>query len=53
MACAVSELLLSMKTLRYVLAEGVPRHDRQMLTVAVAGSTLLVFITAALNLIGS
>jgi hypothetical protein len=42
-----------MKTLLHVLFEAVPRNDRQMMALAVAGSTLLVLIAMAAELMVS
>jgi len=36
-----------MKTLLHLLLEAAPRHDRQLMTLAVAGSILLVLLAAA------
>jgi len=35
------------------LVEAMPRHDRQIMMVAIAGSTLLLLMAIAVQLIGS
>jgi hypothetical protein len=39
--------------LLHVLFEATPRHDRQIMMVAVAGSTLLILMAVAAGLIAS
>jgi hypothetical protein len=42
-----------MNMLLQVLFEATPRHDRQIMVVAVAGSTLLILMAVAAGLIAS
>ena len=48
-----TKLILAFTVAAVNLVEATPRHDRQIMMVAIAGSTLLLLMAIAVQLIGS